>query len=155
MRQTQPTARNLPTDEVAAYLCALTGLARSDGEGAVDAKRPAPRAVDATAWIAWALAGLYACALPSEIAEGEESRGPWVPPIRVMVREARRAAVVLAMVRHAGNFTHAAKALGTSRKALRDTLKAAGLYPWGGASEGDDDDASTPALEGSDMEGGE
>jgi hypothetical protein len=152
-----PIARNLPVAEVAAFLRALVGLPPTDGEGAVDASRPAPRAVDVTAWIGWALAGLYACALPSENAEGEaRRRGPWVPPIRAMVREARRAAAVIAMVRHGGNVTRAAEALGTSRRALRDTLKRAGLYPWGGASEGEDDasedDASTSAIVSSDVE---
>lgn len=155
----QPIARNLPAAEVAAFLRSLVGLPPTDGEGAVDASRPAPRAVDATAWIGWALAGLYACALPSENAEREDEArrgGPWVPPIRGMVREARRAAAVIAMVRHGGNVTRAAQALGTSRRSLRDTLKAAGLYPWGGASEGEDDasedDASASAIVNSDVE---
>lgn len=152
----EPVARSLPAAEVAAFLRSLVGLPPTDREGAVDASRPAPRAVDATAWIGWALAGLYACALPSEH-DGEARRGgPWVPPIRAAVREARRAAAVIAMVRHGGNVTRAAQALGTSRRSLRDTLKAAGLYPWGGASEGEDDasedDASTSAIVSSDIE---
>ena len=156
----QPIARNLPAAEVAAFLRSLVGLPPTDGEGTVDATRPAPRAVDAAAWIGWALAGLYACALPDEDAERDDGeamrRGPWVPPIRATVREARRVAVVIAMVRHGGNLTHAAEALGTSRRSLRATLKAGGLYPWGGASEGEDDasedDASTSAIVSSDVE---
>jgi DNA-binding NtrC family response regulator len=130
----------------------------------MDARRPAPRTVDAAAWIGWALAGLYACALPGENAEGENAEGedaearrggPWVPPIRVMVREARRVAVVVAMHRHGGNITHAAEALGTSRRSLRDTLKTAGLYPWAGMTDDDDDDASTTRRAGSDVPGGD
>jgi hypothetical protein len=67
-----------------------------------------------------------------------------------MVAEARRVAMVIAMHRHDGNITHASAALGTSRRALRDALKRAELYPWGGASEGDDaseDDASATATD--------
>lgn len=155
--QPGPIARNLPTAEVAVFLRSLVGLPPTDGEGTMVAKRSAPQAVDATAWIAWALAGLYACALPSTNPGGEDDgeptrRGPWAPSIRTMVREARRAAVVVAMHRHGGNLTHAATALGTSRRALRDTLKTAGLYPWGGVTEDDDeseDEASATSTDAS------
>jgi len=142
---------------VTAFLRALVGLPPVDGESTVGAKRPAPRAVDANAWIGWALAGLYACALPTRKVEGEDSR-PWAPPIRVVVREARRVAVVIAMYRHDSNLTQAAIALGTSRRALREDLKRAGLYPWGDSAESDDgsnddaanasdDDTSTPTAD--------
>lgn len=148
----EPVARSLPAAEVAAFLRSLAGLPFTDGEGAMDAKRPAPRTVDANAWVAWTLAGLYACAMPDEDAKREDDgearhRGPWMPSVRVMMAEARRVAVVVAMHRHGGNLSRAAQALETSRRALRETLRAAGLYPWGGASEGDDhekdDDTST------------
>lgn len=144
MAHPHPIARTLPAAEVAAFLRSLVGLPPSDGEDAVAARRPAPRSVDASAWIGWALAGLYACALPSELAEDEDDgstrqRGPWVPPIRRVVAEARRVAVVVAMHRHGGNLSHAATALGTSRRALRATLKGAGLYPWAGATTAHDD----------------
>ena len=139
-----PIAPDMPAAEVAVFLRSLVGLPPTDVEGAVVTKRPAPRAVDATAWIAWALAGLYVCALPSTTPGDKDDgaprrRSPWVPSVRVMMREARRVAVVVAMHMHGGNLSRAAMALGTSRRALRDALKAAGLYPWGGASE---DDAS-------------
>lgn len=141
-----PVARALPAAEVAAFLRSLVGLPPSDRESPEVAGRPAPVAIDATAWIGWTLAGLYACALPSTDVDDEDEgvsrrRGPWVPPIRIMMREARRVAVVVAMHRHDGNLTHAAEALGTSRRALRDTLKHAGLYPWGGVAEDDDEGA--------------
>lgn len=150
MEHPKPIARELPTAEVAAFLRSLVGLPPSEHEGAEITGRAAPTAVDATAWIGWALAGLYACALPSGLAEDEDedalrNRGPWVPSIRGMVKEARRTAVVVAMHRHDGNLSRAAKALGTSRRSLRETLRAAGLYPWGGVAEGDeasDDEAS-------------
>lgn len=53
---------------------------------------------------------------------------PWVPSIRDVVTAARHLVVELAMLYHGGNITRAAAALGTSRRALRDSLKAAGLY---------------------------
>ena len=129
-----PLARSLPPDEIAPFLRSLVGLPPSDppaDDGAAGlAHGPSSPAgmVDASAWITWGLCGLRACAMPSEIGDG---RLPWVPPIRVMVREARRAAVLIAMHRHRGNVTQAAKALGPSRRAVRDALKAAGRYPWG------------------------
>lgn len=132
-----PILRELPAAEVAAFLRSLAGLPPADHQGVEVGSRPVPGAVDVVSWIAWALAGLYACALPSTGPRGEDEpgrRGPWVPPVRVLMREARRVAVVVAMHRHDGNLTRAATALGTSRRVLRDTLKAAGLYPWGGAA---------------------
>ena len=159
----RPIARELPTAEVAAFLRSLVGLPPSDSEGTEVAGRAAPAAIDASAWIGWALAGLHACALPSEHArEGDgqaRRRGPWVPSVHVMVREARRVAVVVAMHRHGGNLSRAAMALGTSRRSLRSALKAAGLYPWGGASADDDasedDETDNETLEEPEMEGGE
>lgn len=71
-------------------------------------------------------------------------------PIRHVVAEARRVAVVVAMHRYGGNLSNAAKALGTSRRALRETLKGAGLYPWAGAPATDgqhhDDDGHVRAA---------
>lgn len=155
----RPIPRELPTAEVAVFLRALVGLPPSDREGAGFADRPAPAAIDATAWIGWALAGLYACAMPSEDEGQAPRRGPWAPSVRVMVREARRVAVVVAMHRSGGNLSHAAVALGTSRRALRSALRAAGLYPWGGVPEGDDSandgDVGDGPLEEPDLEGGE
>lgn len=157
----EPAPRNLPASEVAAFLRSLVGLPPADGGGADVGGRPMPRTIDAASWIAWTMAGLHACALP----EGEDDgvprrRGPWVPSARTMVREARRVAMVLAMTRYSGNISRAAEALGTSRRALRETLKTAELYPWGEGSEGDeptshDEDARHVAVEGADVKGGE
>ena len=132
MEHTKPIARTLPAADVAAFLRSLVGLVPADDESAVDASRPAPHAIDAKAWIAWVLGGLYACALPIDT-EGEnideaKRRPPWVPRVRVMVAEARRVAMVIARHRHGGNITHASEALGTSRRALREALKRAGAY---------------------------
>lgn len=139
--------------EVAAFLSSLVGLPPSGLESAEVTGRAAPTAIDAAAWVGWALAGLYACALPSEhirdTGSGSPCRDPWVPSIRVMMKEARRIAVVVAMHRHDGNLSRAATALGTSRRVLRETLKTAGLYPWGGASpNADPSSATTETAEG-------
>jgi hypothetical protein len=164
----KPIARTLPPIEVVAFLRSLAGLDPANDESAVDASRPAPRPVDTKAWIAWVLGGLYACALPpdgegegeeidgegEEIdGEGEEIDGAsprraWVPRVRVMVAEARRVAMTIAMHRHAGNISHASEALGTSRRALREALKRAQIYPWRGASEDDASATTTDATNG-------
>lgn len=104
-------------------------------------------AIDSGAWVAWCLAGLQACAVPPETTSAQERPDPWAPPIRVMVNAARGAAVAIAMLRHDGNLTRAAKSLGTSRRALREALKQAGLYPWGGAPAIDTTSTATPAVD--------
>jgi Bacterial regulatory protein, Fis family len=154
-----PLARPLPPDEIAPFLRSLVGLPASDPTQGDDAaalvRGPSSPVsmVDASAWIAWGLAGLHACAVPSEITDGQAPHDPWVPSIRVMVSEARRAAIVIAMHRHRGNMTRAAKALGTSRRALRDALKGAGLYPWDAAPA--IDTTSTTAVDSGDGHGGQ
>jgi hypothetical protein len=153
-----PLARSLPPDEIAPFLRSLVGLPPSDlptdDDAAALGRGPSHPVglVDPSAWIVWGLAGLDACAVPSEIIDVQGRRDPWVPPIRVMVREARRAAIVIAMHRHRGNMTHAAKALGTSRRLVRDALKAAGLYPWGAPAI---ETTSTTALDGASEQGGQ
>lgn len=85
-----------------------------------------PDCVDATGWLAWALVGLHVFARPVD----QDHSGSRIPTIRAAGREARLVAIVVAMLRHRGNLSRAAKALETSRRALREHLKAEGLYPW-------------------------
>ena len=131
--------RGLPVVEVAAFLRFLVGLMP-----AADESRLAIPAVDVEVWIAWVFAGLRACALPRDTEgkdtdEAKEHRR-WMPPMDVLVAEARTVAIVIAMRRHGGNITHAAESLKTSRRALREALKRFKIYPWGVAAK--DDDAS-------------
>lgn len=72
--------------------------------------------VDLGAWIAWALAGLPLF-----------SREP-VPTMARTVAVARRVVLGVTMERVGGNMTHAAAALGMSRRGVRERLKVAGLY---------------------------
>lgn len=74
--------------------------------------------VDPGAWIAWCLVGLRLF------------DGPHLPPYRVALAETRRVLLALAMLRHRGNLSRAAKALQLSRKIMREHLRVAGLYPW-------------------------
>lgn len=78
------------------------------------------RGVDTGGWITWCLAGL------SVFTHDQP------PVMRRVYTEAKRIAMSLAMLRSSGNITVAAQALGTSRRALRDGLRAVGLYPWPG-----------------------
>jgi len=78
---------------------------------------PMSDAFDSAGWIGWCLAGLAVF-----------EHGP--PTSRIAVREAIRIVVVLAMLRTAGNVTHAARQLGTSRRTLRERLASFGCYPW-------------------------
>lgn len=81
------------------------------------------------------IAGLAAARVvhgPPDDPKRTEPRPPtpaqWMPSIRAVLTEARHLLVELAMLHHGGNISRAAAALGTSRRALRDSLKAAGLY---------------------------
>lgn len=93
--------------------------------------------LDGNAWLAWMNMGLALFAT-AETGLGEQDEGtkqaareaPPVPALRVVVSGASEVAIVLAMVRYDGNLTYAARALGTSRRSLRQRLKTAGLYPW-------------------------
>jgi hypothetical protein len=91
--------------------------------------RPLPNAVviDAGAWVAWCLAGLHACERLDLTQAPDDEGTSW---LEVFGDEAKRVVTVLAVRRASGNFTRAAAALRTSRRALRDRLKDAGLYPW-------------------------
>lgn len=134
--QPQPITRPLQLAEIAPFLHSVVGLPpweRTQGEDAAALGRqslPPVVRLDATGWIAWALGGLHVFAVPGEDGDSEGPCGPWVPSIRAAVSEAQRTATVLAMLRHGGNQTHAAAAASTSRRALRETLRRIGLYPW-------------------------
>lgn len=75
------------------------------------------RHLDVEALVAWMIVGFRLFSV---------QRSPSLAEVR---REAECAAMVIAMPR-CGSITQAADHLRTSRRALRDKLKAAGLYPW-------------------------
>lgn len=77
--------------------------------------------------MAWCLAGLHACERLDLTQAPDDEATSW---LEVFGDEAKRVVTVLAVRRASGNFTRAAAALRTSRRALRDRLKDAGLYPW-------------------------
>ena len=84
--------------------------------GRVSALPTAVVGLDCDAWLAWARAGLQLFASET------------LPTMRAVKNEAWRATLVVGMARHGGNITQLANTLGTSRRALRERLKAAGLY---------------------------
>ncbi|MCA9709114.1 MAG: hypothetical protein KDK70_24940 [Myxococcales bacterium] len=77
--------------------------------------------VDVGSLAAWALAGL-------QLFSGD------LPTSREVVKVARRIVLLAALARYDGNITRMAEALETSRRALRDQLKAADLYTLRGPS---------------------
>jgi DNA-binding protein Fis len=99
--------------------------AQAEGE---DTEGPEARLAAALA----AVVGLAAVGGLRELdgAELSEPRGPWVPAMGLALGEAERVVLALAMLRHDGNITRVARMLGTSRRTVRESLKAAGLYPW-------------------------
>ncbi len=96
--------------------------------------------LDVGAWLAWMEAGLALFAMDRSNADGPSQRDgsdgetdrhePDHPQLRDVLMEARRVAVVQAMVRSRGNLSRAAMAVGTSRRAFRGYLQELGLYPW-------------------------
>lgn len=83
---------------------------------------------------------------PEPFERDETRRRPWVPSIRLAVAEARQAVMGLAMARHRGNLTRIAESFETSRRALREHLKRAGLYtapPRSRKAKASSNDAST------------
>lgn len=121
--------RALSPAAAATILCAMLGLEPGlVGVGDVAAALgrtlpPIDQTLDSEGFIAWCLTGLV-------IFEGAP------PSTRVAVHEAQRVVMVLAMLRTRGNITHAARALDTSRRRLRETLRSVGLYPWPGIVSG-------------------
>lgn len=53
-----------------------------------------------------------------------------LPSLADTVYYVRLALVVEAMIRNGGNITHAAAALHTNRRVIREILKLASLHPW-------------------------
>ncbi len=88
---------------------------------------PAMMVIDADAWVAWCIAGLRGC---ERLHLGQAPDDEGTSWLKVFGDEAKRVVMVLAVRRANGNLSHAAAALRTSRRALRERLKEAGLYPW-------------------------
>jgi hypothetical protein len=115
--------RYVELDDVAAKLRGMLGLSPEEpawGEAAASVRRSMPAAVhglDAGGWIAWCLVGL--------VLFGER-----FPELGTIRREAKRVGTALAMMRAGGSLSGAAVMLTTSRKVLRENLRAGGLYPW-------------------------
>ncbi|MCA9712162.1 MAG: hypothetical protein KDK70_40370 [Myxococcales bacterium] len=93
--------------------------------------------LDVQAWLAWVEAGLGLFGMRSgdgtwtgPVRPASARGGPALPPLQSAVRTAQGVALVLAMLRHHGNLSHAAQALWVSRRTLRGHLRDAGLYPW-------------------------
>lgn len=115
------------------------------GELAASVGRDLPAvisAVDVGGWLAWVLAGLLVFAArddderhrqsPEQDAARPADKGAMrvvAPGRRVATLEAQRVIGALAMIRTHGNISRTALALDTSRRALREVLKAGGLYP--------------------------
>jgi hypothetical protein len=124
--------RDVEPADVATTLRGMLGLPPEQpawGEAAASLRRSVPPLVhglDAGGWIAWCLVGLVL------FSEG-------FPALDTIRRESKRVAAALAMLRAGGSISAAAAMLTTSRKVLRENLRATGLYPWrsqGGAGEG-------------------
>lgn len=93
---------------------------------------PDAMAIDAGAWVAWCLAGLHVFERFDVGQEPDVEAPSWLDVIGDV---AKRVVTVLAMRRMSGNLSHAALGLRTSRRVLRERLKAAGLHPWPRAPE--------------------
>lgn len=117
-----PIRRDVIVSAMATALRSTLGLPAHDiapGEHAASQGRQPPALahdVDLGAWIAWALAGLPLF-----------SRAP-MPTMDEALIVARRVLLALAMERTGGNVTLTGAALQMSRRAVRERLKAAGLY---------------------------
>ena len=122
--QPQAPTRTLSAADLAGFLRVAVGLPPLEDGAAVDRT---PITIDAEAWAAWCLAGLRVCAPPGEPTAPQDRRAPWVPRFRDAVEAGRRFAANFAFARR-GSITHAALGSGTSRRALRETLKRAGTY---------------------------
>jgi DNA-binding NtrC family response regulator len=67
-----------------------------------------------------------------DIGEGHFADGETivVPKIKAIRASAELFAIDVALTVRNGNLTHAANDLGTSRRSIREKLKAANRYPW-------------------------
>jgi len=132
--ETRPRRVAVAPAAVLALLRAVVGspfLARLPDEDAGTMGRPLPNAmvIDVGAWVAWCLAGLHVCAR-LELGRDPDDEDEHTSWLEVAGEAAKRVVTVLAMCREGGNISHAAAGLRTSRRALRDRLKDANLYPW-------------------------
>jgi hypothetical protein len=113
---------DIPCTELLGSLRASLGLPPDEPHpdedaGTVDRSLPdVLDGLDPGAWLAWAKAGLLLF-----------SQGT-LPTVRNAASTGRRVTLALAMERSCGNISASAKALGTSRKMVRDHLRAEGLY---------------------------
>ena len=73
--------------------------------------------LDAVGWLAWTLVG-------AEVF----TRGPVT--MKQVRDAARKVGVCLAMVRARGSISQVARELNVSRRAVRESLKGMGMYPW-------------------------
>lgn len=132
--------RDVEPYRVAERLRAMLGLLPAESvpdELAATFRRPLPpivQGVDAGAWIAWCLAGLFIF----------RDR---FPSLRIARRESYRVILVLAMLRANGNLSEVSRMMGSSRKVIRENLARAGLLPWALAVvPSGDDDRGTSAI---------
>lgn len=84
--------------------------------------------IDCGRWMAWARIGLPLFSNGS------------LPPMRLVVSESKRMVLALAKEAHGGNITKIAETLGMSRRSIRESLKAAGLYDKSDDAGADPDD---------------
>lgn len=145
----RPVHRDVTMTSLLVVLRSAVGLSPHDaGPGELAASRgrnlpPSVTEVDAGAWIAWSVVGLVLFS------------GGRTPTLAEVVAEARRLLLALLMERLGGNITRVARAAGTSRRMVRERLRAAGLYgldPWFEGDRGEppagvpggDDDGDAP-----------
>jgi hypothetical protein len=97
-------------------------------EHAATMGRPFPDAmgIDAGAWVAWCLAGLYVCERFG-LADQPDGAGSWIDAIG---ETAKRLVTVLAMRRAEGSIPRAARDVRATRRALGASLRRFGLSPW-------------------------
>lgn len=141
MSQSEAELRDVRPHNLRMAMRAVLDLPRdaTDPEGA-GSKNATAVVLDVGAWLAWMEAGLALFAMDRSNAHGLSQRHggdggtdrptPTQPQLREVLMEARRVAVVQAMVRSRGNLSRAATAVGTSRRAFRGYLQELGLYPW-------------------------
>lgn len=115
-----PSTRDLDRREVEVVLRDLLDphrgvLSPADGAPGHDAGKMV-LAVDSEAWIRWSLTGL-----------GLFSRS--LPTLREARDAAARVLLGVVLARSEGNLSATSRALGLSRKVLRDTLRRLGMYP--------------------------
>ena len=88
-----------------------------------------PPVLDLGAFLLWTLSGVRLFYRPE------------IPPSQSVTSESRRVILLVARIRYRGNITRMATALGTSRRAVRESMKRLGLYgPADSSTSGTDGD---------------